>query len=75
MQFGRTVARFNFHRNQHLILSLGLALSLCHFWPACLAAYLYQGHLFLTGGISDEDALNRPFTFTLGVNNPNEGDG
>jgi hypothetical protein len=25
-----------------------------------------------SGGISDEDALNRPFPFTLGVNNPNE---
>ena len=27
-----------------------------------------------SGGISDEDALNRPFPFTLGVNNPNESD-
>ena len=25
-----------------------------------------------SGGISDEDALKRPFPFTLGVNNPNE---
>jgi hypothetical protein len=25
-----------------------------------------------SGGISDEDALNCPFPFTLGVNNPNE---
>ena len=25
-----------------------------------------------SGGISDEDALNRPFPFALGVNNPNE---
>ena len=28
--------------------------------------------LMQSGGISDEDALNRPFVFTLGVNNPNE---
>ena len=28
--------------------------------------------LMRSGGISDEDALNRPFPFTLGVNNPNE---
>jgi len=27
-----------------------------------------------SGGISDEDALNRPFPFTLVVNNPNESD-
>ena len=27
-----------------------------------------------SGGISDEGALNRPFPFTLGVNNPNESD-
>ena len=25
-----------------------------------------------SGGISDEDTLNRPFPFTPGVNNPNE---
>ena len=25
-----------------------------------------------SGGISDEDALKRPFSFTLGLNNPNE---
>ena len=25
-------------------------------------------------GISDEDALNRPFPFMMGVNNPNESD-
>ena len=30
--------------------------------------------LMRSGGISDEDALNRPFPFTLGVNNPNESD-
>ena len=30
--------------------------------------------LMRRGGISDEDALNRPFSFTLGVNNPNESD-
>ena len=27
-----------------------------------------------SGGISDEDALNRQFTFTMVVNNPNESD-
>ena len=27
-----------------------------------------------SGGISDEDALDRPFPFALVVNNPNEGD-
>ena len=27
-----------------------------------------------SGGISDEDVLNRPFPFTLGVDNPNESD-
>ena len=27
-----------------------------------------------SGGISDEDALNRPLPFTLGVNYPNESD-
>ena len=27
-----------------------------------------------SGGISDEDALNRPFSFTLGANNPSEDD-
>ena len=30
--------------------------------------------LMRSGGISDEDALNRPFPFTLGVNNPNKSD-
>ena len=30
--------------------------------------------LMRSGGISDEDALNRPFPFTLVVNNPNESD-
>ena len=30
--------------------------------------------LMRSGGISDEDALNRPFPFTLGVNNHNESD-
>ena len=28
--------------------------------------------LMRSGGISDDDALNRPFPFTLGVNNPND---
>ena len=28
--------------------------------------------LMRSGGISDEDARNRPFSFTLVVNNPNE---
>jgi len=28
--------------------------------------------LMRSGGISDEDALNHPFPFTLGVTNPNE---
>ena len=28
--------------------------------------------LMRSGGISDEDALNRPFPFVLVVNNPNE---
>ena len=30
--------------------------------------------LMRSGGISDEDTLNRPFPFTLVVNNPNESD-
>ena len=30
--------------------------------------------LMRSGGIIDEDALNLPFPFTLGVNNPNESD-
>jgi hypothetical protein len=33
-----------------------------------------KNKLMRSGGISDEDALNRPFPFTLGVNNPNESD-
>ena len=30
--------------------------------------------LMRSGGISDEDALNRPFPFTMGVNDPIESD-
>ena len=40
-------------------------------WLAC-----YTTELMRSGGISDdhEDALSRPFPFTLVVNNPNESD-